>query len=539
MSRTALNLIPRPRSCAVGTGAFTLGPGTTVAAPPEAAGAAAQLRALLAPATGFALPPSGKDRDNVIVLSVDPGEDHLGDEGYRLRVTPEAVELRAARRTGLGHAVQTLRQLLPPEIFGTRVLPGHRWAIPCAEISDRPRFAWRGAHLDVARHYLPVEFLLRYVDLLALHKINVFHLHLTDDQGWRMEVRRYPLLTEVGAWRSTSMVGHPSQQRFDGVPHGGFYTQAELATVVAHAAGLGITVVPEIDMPGHCQAAIAAYPELGTRPDRRVGVATAWALPGEVLNVDDPTLAFFQNVLAEVIEVFPSRFVHLGGDECPMWRWRESPQATARMRALGLSGEAGLHGWFLRQMSGFLAHAGRRMMGWDEIVDAGLPPGAAVMCWREDAAAVAAARAGHDVVMAGRQHTYLDWAQSPDPAEPVAFGNPGEHVTPLDKVYGYEPVPAALTAAEARHVLGAQCQLWTEHVASPPHAEYMAFPRLCALAEVAWSAPDRDWDGFLARLLGHLRRLDAARVNYRPLAGPVRPPAGARPRAVPEPPPGA
>lgn len=525
MSEATLNLVPRPRSCTVRAGTFVLQPGTTVAAPPEAAGAAAQLRTLLSPATGFALPPSGKDRDNLIVLAVDPAERHLGDEGYRLQVTPETIELRAACRAGLGHAVQTLRQLLPPEIFVGQVLPGYRWAIPCAEISDWPRFAWRGAHLDVARHYLPVEFLLRYIGLLALHKINVFHLHLTDDQGWRMEVQRYPLLTEVGAWRSTSMVGHPSQQRFDGVPHGGFYTQAELATVVAHAAGLGITVVPEIDMPGHCQAAIAAYPELGTRPDRRVGVATAWGLPGEVLNVDDPTVAFFQNVLAEVIGVFPSPFIHLGGDECPVSRWRESPQATARMRALGLSSEAGLHGWFLHQMSGFLARSGRRMMGWDEIVGAGLPAGAAVMCWRGDAAGVAAARAGHDVVMAEQQYTYLDWAQSPGPAEPVAFGNRGEHVTPLDKVYGYEPVPAALTAAEARHILGTQCQLWTEHVASPPHAEYMTFPRLCALAEVAWSAPGRDRGDFLARLGGHLRRLGAAGVNYRPLAGPV-PPAG-------------
>lgn len=517
----ALDLIPRPLSYAETSGTFLLDAGTTLAAPPEAADAAALLRALLAPATGFALTPSGKDRENVITLTVDPAERPLGDEGYRLRVAPATVDLRAATAAGLRHAIQTLRQLLPPEIFAGQIAAGYRWAIPCAEISDRPRFGWRGAHLDVARHYLPPEFLLRYLDLLALHKINVFHLHLTDDQGWRMEIRRYPLLTEVGAWRSTSMVGHPSQRRFDGVPHGGFYTQAELAAVVAHAAGLGITVVPEIDMPSHCQAAIAAYPRLGTGPDRRVGVATAWGLPGEVLNVDDSTIAFLQDVLAEVMDLFPGRFIHVGGDEIPAGRWRDNPQARARMRALGLSGEAQLHGWFLSQMSDFLARSGRRMMGWDEIVDAGLPPGAAVMCWRDEAAAVTAARAGHDVVMAAREHTYLDWAQSCDPAEPVAFGNPGEHVTTLQKAYGYEPVPPALTAAQARHVLGTQSQLWTEHVASARHAEYMAFPRLSALAEVAWSSPDRDWNGFLTRLRGHLHRLDAAGVNYRPLAGPV------------------
>jgi hexosaminidase len=534
MGHTPLNLIPRPESCVVTEGAFSLGPGTTVAEAPEAAGAAAQVRALLCPATGFALPPSGRERGNVIVLAIDREDRGLGDEGYRLVVTPDVVELRAARRAGLGNAIQTLRQLLPPGILGSEVVRGCQWTVPCAEITDRPRFAWRGAHLDVARHYLPTRFLLRYVDLLALHKLNVLHLHLTDDQGWRMEIRRYPRLTGIGAWRSQSMVGDPAELRFDGVPHGGYYTQAELATVVAHAASRGITVIPEIDMPGHCQAAIAAYPELGCPPGRPVQVATAWALPVELLNTEDSTVAFFRNVLAEVVEVFPSPFIHVGGDECPTQRWREDPRAQARMRALGLSSEAGLQNWFISQMGGFLSEAGRRMVGWDEIVDGGLAPGAVVMCWRGEACEVAAARAGHDVVMASQEYTYLDWAQSADPAEPVAFGKPDTHVTPVEKVYGYEPVPAALSAEEARHVIGTQCQLWTEHVATPEHVEYMAFPRVCALAEVAWSPQGRNWDDFLSRLRGHLRRLDAAGVSYHPIEGPVRPPAGAVLRSQPE-----
>ena len=515
---TEIAVIPRPAECVPTDETFTLGPGTVVTMSQHAAGTDEVLRDLIAPATGFALPLAGaRDRDR-IALRVDRDDTELGEEGYRLSVTAAGADLRAAGRRGLLRGIQTLRQLLPPEIMAAGVVRGRPWTLPGVRITDVPRFAWRGAHLDVARHFLPVPFLFRYLELLALHKFSVFHLHLTDDQGWRMEIRKYPRLTEVGAWRRESMAGHPWERRFDGTPHGGFYTQDELREVVGHAARLGITVVPEIEMPGHCQAAIASYPELGNRPGSGVEVRPSWGVSEEVLNAEDATVGFFTDVLTEVLEVFPGPYIHVGGDECPKTAWRESPRAQDRMRALGLADEDQLHGWFIRQMSDYLAGAGRRLVGWGEIADGGLAPGATVMSWQGDEAGAAAARGGHDVVMTPEEYTYFDWAQSADPAEPLAIGRPGDRVTPLEKVYGYEPVPAALGPGDAARVLGTQYQLWTEYIPDPGHAEYMAYPRACALAEVAWSPPGpRDWDDFLGRLRLHLDRLDALGVEYRPV----------------------
>ena len=513
-----LPIIPRPADCEATGEGFTLSPSTAISVSQAAAGADEALRRFLAPATGFSLPLAGPGRDDRIWISIDDEDRALGEEGYRLQVTAAGADLQAATRRGLLHGIQTLRQLLPVKIMATEVVRGRPWTLPGVRITDVPRFGWRGAHLDVARHFLPVTFLLRYLDVLALHKFSVFHLHLTDDQGWRMEIRKHPRLTEVGAWRRESMAGHPWEQRFDGTPHGGFYTQDELREVVAHAAALGITVVPEIDMPGHTQAAIAAYPELGNRPGQQVEVRPSWGISEEVLNAEDATVSFFQDVLTEVMEVFPGAYIHVGGDECPKTAWRSSPRAQDRMRALGLAGEDELQSWFIRQMGEFLARAGRRLVGWGEIAQGGLPPGATVMSWQGEDAGIAAARAGHDVVMTPEEHTYFDWAQSADPAEPIAIGRPGERVNPLAHVYGYEPVPAALRGAEAGRVLGTQYQVWTEYIPDERHAEYMAFPRACALAEVAWSpAGQRDWEDFLARLRVHLHRLDALGVAYRPL----------------------
>jgi hexosaminidase len=515
-----LAVIPRPAYCEATGPGFTLGPGTAITVSEAAAGTDEVLRSFLAPATGLSLPLAGSRDDDRIALTVRNDDREFGEEGYRLSITAAGADLRAATRRGLLHGIQTLRQLLPPEIMATDVVRGRAWALPGARITDAPRFGWRGAHLDVARHFLPAEFLHRYLDLLALHKFSVFHLHLTDDQGWRMEIRQHPRLTEVGAWRRESMAGHPWEHRFDGTPHGGVYTQQELRDVVAHASRLGITVVPEIEVPGHCQAAIAAYPQLGNRPDRTAEVRTSWGISEDVLSPEDATISFFHDVLGEAMDVFPGPYVHVGGDECPKTAWRQSQRAQDRMRALGLADEDQLQSWFIRQMSDYLTRAGRRLLGWGEIIQGGLPPGATVVSWQDEGAGITAAGMGHDVVMAPEEYTYFDWAQSADPAEPIAIGRPGERVLPLEKVYGYEPVPAALGPGEAGRVLGTQCQLWTEYIPDERHAEYMAFPRASALAEVAWSgAGQRDWDDFLARLRVHLGRLDAMGVAYRPLSG--------------------
>lgn len=512
----SIAIIPRPVQCEPTGAGWDLGPGTVITVSGDAGGAGETLRSFLAPASGLALQPAGPRDDDRIALRVDSGDRGLGDEGYRLQVSPAGADLHAATSRGLQRGIQSLRQLLPPQIMAGQPVRDGRWNMPGVRITDAPRFPWRGAHLDVSRHFMPAAFLHRYLDLLALHKFSIFHLHLTDDQGWRMEIRKYPRLTEVGAWRRESMTGYRSEQRYDGIPHGGFYTRDELRELVAHAARLGVTIVPEIDLPGHSQAAIAAYPELGNHPDRPGEVAREWGYGNDVLNVEDSTVRFFCDVLDEVMEVFPGPYVHVGGDECQKEPWRQSPRAQARMRALGLADEDELQSWFIRQLSDHITRAGRRLVGWDEIIEGGLPAGATVMSWRGEEGGIAATRGGYDAVMAPESHTYFDWAQSDDPAEPVAIGRPGERVTTLDKVYRYEPVPAVLEAAAAARVLGTQCQLWTEYVPTVQHAEYMAFPRACALAEVAWSpAASRDWEDFRARLDVHLGRLDVLGVGYR------------------------
>jgi hexosaminidase len=389
------------------------------------------------------------------------------------------------------------------------------WRIPCVEIEDIPRFGWRGAHLDVARHFMPKSFIKKFIDLLALHKLNTFHWHLTEDQGWRIEIKRYPRLTEVGAWRKETVVGHYRSVEnpvYDGRPHGGFYTQEDISEIVAYAQERCINVIPEIEMPGHAQAAITAYPELGNT-GRPAEVRTIWGISEEVFNVNETTIEFLQNVLTEVLELFPSEFIHIGGDECPKRQWRESPDAQARMRELGLADEEELQGYFIRRMDTFLTGRGRRLVGWDEILEGGLAPNATVMSWRGEDGGIAAAKAGHDVVMAPNIYTYLDYYQSEDwETEPLAIGG----YVPLEKVYHYEPVPAALSAAEGRHVLGTQGQLWTEYMPDYRQVEYMAFPRLCALAEVAWTPPQhKDYGEFSSRLTAHLKRLDVLDVNYR------------------------
>ena len=516
----AIAVIPQPVRVTARTGHFTLTARTVIWADARSASVARQLARALEPATGysFVVRTTGAPPPNSIALRHDASLQRVGKEGYTLDVSRTGISLRAPAPAGLFYATQTLRQLLPAEIFRAAPVPDIAWTVPAVAIEDSPRFAWRGAHLDVGRHFMPKEFVRKYIDLLALHKLNTFHWHLTEDQGWRLQIRKYPRLTDVGAWRPQSLIGRQSAQRdttqwqFDAEPHGGFYTQEDAREIVAYAKARFITVVPEIEMPGHALAAIAAYPTLGVTGDS-VGVGMRWGVYSDILNADATTVAFMQDVLSEVLEIFPGSYIHIGGDEADKAKWKTSPRIAARIQELGLKDENELQSWFIRQMDGFLTARGRRMVGWDEILEGGLAPNATVMSWRGTAGGIAAARAGHDVVMAPTSHTYLDYYQSENTgAEPIAIGG----FLPLERVYSFDPMPAELEPQFAKHIIGGQAQVWTEYMQDPKKVEYMAFPRLTALAEAVWTPLARkDYADYRARLDVHLARLGALDVNFR------------------------
>lgn len=505
-------LIPKPASAVPSNGAFELQPDLVIAAAGPAQPIGDLLAGWLRPATGYALPVVAAAREDqpAIILAMD-GDLPWGEEAYRLEVNESSVTLRAAGAAGLRHAVQTLRQLLPPAVYSAQVVAGARWSLPGVVIEDAPRFGWRGSMLDVSRHFFGVETVKRYLDLLALHKFNRFHWHLTDDQGWRIEIKRYPRLTEVGAWRKGTMLTRPDDPdlQFDDQPHGGFYSQDQIREVVAYAAARGITIIPEIEMPGHAQAAIAAYPELGNL-ERRLEVATDWGVIENVFNVEESTFEFLQNVLLEVMDLFPGQHIHVGGDEVPKRQWNSSPKAQARMKALDLADADALQSYFIRRMDTFLNQHGRVLLGWDEILEGGLAENAIVVSWRGEEGGIAAAKMGHDVIMAPWNTTYFNLKQIDTPEEEPSYG-----LITLEQAHAYDPIPAALTPEEARHVLGAQGQLWAEFIRTPERLEYMAYPRLCALAEIVWSPRERDaYESFLARLRVHLRRLEVQGVAY-------------------------
>ncbi|HEU4946869.1 MAG TPA: beta-N-acetylhexosaminidase [Kribbella sp.] len=436
---------------------------------------------------------------------------------YRIDVTPEGARLSAGSDEALRYAEQTYAQLLDAAEPAPDGSAEGAHAVPAVRIADAPRFGWRGMMLDVARHFLPKEFVLRLVDALELHRMNVLHLHLTDDQGWRVQIDAYPKLTEVGAWRAETMIGRMSESQtdfdYDGRRHGGFYTKDDLREIVEYAAARGITVVPEIDLPGHMQAAIAAYPELGNHPDQPVGVRRVWGISEHVLNVSEATVDFVRTVLREVLEIFPGPYIHLGGDECPAEQWRESPAAQQRQDELGLTEARRLQGWFTAQVSAVLTEDGRRLVGWDEMVETDCPRDAVIMAWRGPDRGEVAAKAGHDVVMAPSQTLYFDHYQGDPATEPLAIGG----TSPLEKVYDFEVVPPGLTDEEAARIVGTQCQLWTEYIEGPAQVGYMLFPRLCAFSERAWGSPKTSYEDFLDRLRPHLNRITTLGLTHRPL----------------------
>ncbi|MET3430343.1 hexosaminidase [Actinoplanes tereljensis] len=513
-SRRDVSVIPRPSEVRPSSGTFVLGPDARLSLGEGLGGVAGWLREELV----LDLP---LGESAAVRLEIDPG---LPSEGYALRVAADGISVAGGSAAGVFYGAQTLRQLLPPAALRR----AGSWPVPFTDISDSPRFPWRGVMLDVARHFMPVADVLRFVDLAAFHKLNVLHLHLTDDQGWRIEVPGWPRLTSVGAWRPETMLGSRVHGRYDGRPHGGFYTADDLRRIVAYAAERCVTVVPEVDMPGHMQAAIAAYPSLGN--GYRGPVRTGWGISTHVLNLSAESLSFCRDVLSFVCEIFPSPLIGIGGDECPADEWADSPVIGRE----GLAGPAELHGWFTAQMASFLAERGRRVFGWDELLAYGVPAKAVIAAWRGVPPTVLAAQAGVSVVSCPDISCYLDYRQSDDPGEPTPVGT---RLTLAD-VYRFDPVPAGLPGAAAANVLGGQANVWTEHMESARRVDYMTYPRLCAFAETVWSSAARDFADFSARLAAHLPRLDALGVNYRPMTGPrpqdARPDAPGHPRSLPD-----
>jgi hexosaminidase len=431
----------------------------------------------------------------------------LHSEGYRLKISGDGIRIEGQNGAGLFYGVQTFTQLIA----------ANKQSLPEVEIVDYPRFAYRGLHLDVGRHMFPPEFIKKYIDLLAHHKYNRFHWHLTEDQGWRIEIKKYPKLQEVGAYRKETVIGHAGtatrgdKKDFDGKRYGGFYTQDEVKEIVQYAADRYVTIIPEIELPGHALAALSAYPELGCTGGP-YEAATTWGVFDDVFCAGkEGTFEFLQGVLDEVITLFPGEYVHIGGDECPKTRWKTCPNCQKRIKNEKLHDEHELQSYFIQRVEKYLNSKGKRIIGWDEILEGGLAPNATVMSWRGEEGGIAAAKQNHDVIMTPGNWCYFDHYQDTTKSEPLAIGG----FTPVREVYGYEPIPSQLSVAEAKHILGAQANVWTEYIPTSDHVEYMVYPRASAMAEVLWSPKSaRDYDGFLARMKTHLKRLDEWNVNY-------------------------
>ncbi|MBK9416509.1 MAG: family 20 glycosylhydrolase [Flavobacteriales bacterium] len=439
---------------------------------------------------------------NVVSLALIRPDTLLPPEWYSLSVTAKTITINAVEEAGLFRGSRTLIQLLQQgRTTGS---------LSCLTISDHPRFPWRGMHLDVCRHFFPVEFVKKYIDLLARYKMNSFHWHLTEDQGWRMEIKSHPKLTEVGAWRKGSQVGPYSRREYDSIPYGGFYTQDEIREVVAYAAARHINVVPEIELPGHAMAALAAYPHLGCTGGP-YEVQKGWGVFEDVFCAgNDSTFAMLEDVLVEVMELFPSPYIHIGGDECPKEAWKSCSKCQARKKAEGLKDEHELQSWFIQRIEKFVNAKGRKIIGWDEILEGGLAPNAAVMSWQGIEGGIAAARSGHYAVMSPGSHCYFDHYQGDPANEPLAIGG----YTTVQKVYSYEPIPAELKPEECKYILGAQGNVWTEYILTTEHVEYMAVPRMLALAEVLWTPKEkRNEADFIARLEREFPMLETMKVN--------------------------
>ncbi|MEW2521405.1 beta-N-acetylhexosaminidase [Actinacidiphila alni] len=523
-------LIPAPRHAAASAGSFRLdsGTGLHVAVGPSNETDLAQLvRRSLAP-LGLRLEASAGPRGAVSVRTSD-ADGGAVPGGYTIAVREDGVEIVGAGPDGVRNALQTLRQLLGPDAWRAAPIPGRALELPCGTVSDAPAVSWRGGMLDVARHFLPKRVVLKYVDLLAMHRMNRLHLHLTDDQGWRVESRRHPEINRLSTHRDQTLVGYlHADGDYDGTPHGGYYTLDDLAEISAYAAERGIVLVPEIDIPGHASALMAALPDVGTGT---AGVRSRWGVASGVLKPVPRVVALVTELIDEVLGAVDTPYVHLGGDECVTAGWADDPEVVAHMRTLGIAGPGRLHGWFLREVADRLAERGKRAVVWDEAFqNGGIRQDTIVMCWRGDALARAAAAAGHDIVRSPVFPTYLDYAQSAQESEPLSIGGP----TTLANCASFEVSPPDWTAEERDRVLGGQFHAWTEYIPDERHLDYMLFPRACAIADALWAGHAVD-AADLERRLGaaHLARLAAAGCEYRPLEGPLPWQRGGRGRRAP------
>lgn len=508
------NIIPRPQQVNVSNDApFTLSAKTVISLGTNSQDMkrnANMLASYIEQATGIR-PAVGKSKNGAaIVLTID--KTIANAEGYKLDADAKQIRIAGASAAGVFYGIQTLRKSLPL-VNGK----ASKISIPAVHIADAPRFAYRGTHLDVSRHFVTVDSVRQFIDMLALHNINRFHWHLTDDQGWRIEIKKYPLLTQIGSKRAQTVIGHNSG-KYDGKPYSGFYTQQQIRDIVKYAADRYITIVPEIDLPGHMQAALAAYPDMGCTGGP-YEVWQKWGVSDNVLCAgNDKTLTFIDNVLKEITQLFPSKYIHVGGDECPKTQWQKCPKCQARIKALNLeakdghSAEERLQSYIITHASNYLKSLGRNTIGWDEILEGGLAEGATVMSWRGESGGIAAAKQHHDVVMTPNSYLYFDYYQSLDKAnEPLAIGG----YLPLETVYSYEPMPKELTADEARHIIGVQANIWTEYMPTFKQMQYMALPRMAALSEVQWSQPAlKDYTSFTNRLIEFTHLYDRLGYNY-------------------------
>ena len=508
------NIIPRPQQVNVSNDApFTLSTKTVISLGTNSQDMkrnANMLASYIEQATGIRPAISKSKNGTAIVLTID--KTIANAEGYKLDTDAKQIRIAGASAAGVFYGIQTLRKSLPL-VNGK----ASKVSIPAVHITDAPRFAYRGTHLDVSRHFVTADSVRQFIDMLALHNINRFHWHLTDDQGWRIEIKKYPLLTQIGSKRAQTVIGHNSG-KYDGKPYSGFYTQKQIRDIVKYAADRYITIVPEIDLPGHMQAALAAYPDMGCTGGP-YEVWQKWGVSDNVLCAgNDKTLTFIDNVLKEITQLFPSKYIHVGGDECPKTQWQKCPKCQARIKALNLeakdghSAEERLQSYIITHASNYLKSLGRNTIGWDEILEGGLAEGATVMSWRGESGGIAAAKQHHDVVMTPNSYLYFDYYQSLDKAnEPLAIGG----YLPLETVYSYEPMPKELTADEARHIIGVQANIWTEYMPTFKQMQYMALPRLAALSEVQWSQPAlKDYTSFTNRLTEFTHMYDRLGYNY-------------------------
>jgi len=436
---------------------------------------------------------------NVISITIDK---KINDADYEIHVDKDFISVKAKNEEGLFHGIQTLLQLIQNS---------DNRKVPALKISDEPKFAWRGMHLDVSRHFFTVDEVKQYIDYLAMYKLNTFHWHLTDDQGWRIEIKKYPKLTQIGSRRKESMIGAYVDNTFDGKPYGPyFYTQDQIKEVVKYAQDRHITVVPEIEMPGHALAALSAYPELACTKGP-FEPATKWGVFDDVFCPKEETFTFLENVLNEVLQLFPSQYIHIGGDECPKTRWKECAHCQELIRKNNLKDEHGLQSYFIQRIEKYVNAKGRKIIGWDEILEGGLAPNAAVMSWTGIKGGVEAAKTGHFAVMTPGAYCYFDHYQGDPATEPNAFGG----FTPLDKVYSYQPIPEELNADQSKYILGVQANLWTEYILDFKQVQYMIFPRLLALSEVGWGTSDpKNYKEFEGRVINEFKTLDKMGVNY-------------------------